>query len=108
MASPFTASKYFLAVLLLLLASPPCHAGANITAFLEGHPELGEFRRLLVSTGVADDIMARADTMTVFAVHNDDMGPLRPMPREAIREHLSLHVLLVYNDQEMLGRLRPG
>jgi hypothetical protein len=54
--------------------------------------------------------MGRTDQLTVLAVDNDGIGmaQLRSMPREAIRQHLSLHVLLGYYDPDMLARLRPG
>ncbi|KAK1614774.1 hypothetical protein QYE76_020291 [Lolium multiflorum] len=112
MASPVAgvlSAKHALAVLLLILGSyPACHAGENVTAILAGHPELGEFGSLLASTGLTLDIMGRIDPLTVLAVDNDGMAPLRNMPREAIRQHLSLHVLLGLYDPDMLGRLLPG
>jgi hypothetical protein len=112
MASPLAgvvSAKHSLAVLLLLLASyPACHAAANVTDILAEHPELGEFGSLLASTGLTLDIMGRIDPLPVLAVDNDGMAPLRNMPREAIRQHLSLHVLLGLYDPDMLGRLLPG
>jgi hypothetical protein len=100
-----------LAVLLLLVLSawPTCIAAHNITAILAGHRDMAEFSRLLASTGLADDINER-NTITVLAVSDADMAPLRArhLPREALRHVLSLHVLVDYYDRAKLHRLPGG
>ncbi|KAE8813441.1 fasciclin-like arabinogalactan protein 1 [Hordeum vulgare] len=102
------AAKYASAVLLLLVL--PCHGAAhNITAILGAHPGLAEFTSLLASTGLAHDINRRNAPITVLAVDNAGMAPLkaRRMPRAAIRRRLSLHVLTDY-DGVKLRSLPPG
>ncbi|XBI45288.1 hypothetical protein VPH35_109778 [Triticum aestivum] len=109
----FLTAKCSSALLLLFGLSVPlaaCHGAAhNITAILAARPDLGEFTSLLASTGLAHDINQHSAPITVLAVDNAGMVPLRArrMPRAAIRRRLSLHVLTDY-DAARLHSLPPG
>lgn len=109
-AGVLTSHSVVVVVLVLVLsASPTCHATHNITAILAAHRDLSEFSRQLTATGLADDINGR-NTITVLAVDDAHMAPLkaRSLPRETLRHVLSLHVLVDYYDDSKLHRLPGG
>ncbi|KAM3225368.1 hypothetical protein ACQJBY_058250 [Aegilops geniculata] len=104
-----TASSFAVLLLLALSTWPACHATHNITAILAARRDMSEFSRLLTTTGLADEINER-NTITVLAVDDADMAPLRArhLPREALRHVLSLHILVDYYDHDKLHRLPGG
>ncbi|KAG8072207.1 hypothetical protein GUJ93_ZPchr0006g40659 [Zizania palustris] len=102
-------SVLLMLVLVALSAFPACRANNNITAILAEHRDLAEFSRQLTVTGLVDNINGR-NTITVLAVDDAHMAPLkaRGLPRDSLRNVLSLHVLVDYYDDAKLHRLPGG
>ncbi|KAL7143077.1 hypothetical protein ABFS83_08G166700 [Erythranthe nasuta] len=81
----------------------------NITRILAKYPELSTFNHYLTVTQLAPEINRR-ETITVCAVDNGGMGDLlsKHLTIGAIRNVLSLHVLLDYFDAKKLHQITDG
>lgn len=104
--------RHAAAVILLhfFLVLLPSSAGAhNITSILEKFPEFSTFNHYLTETNLAPEINRR-QTITVCAVDNAGMADLiaKRLSAGAIRNVLSLHVLLDYFDAKKLHQITGG
>ncbi|KAG6407457.1 hypothetical protein SASPL_130448 [Salvia splendens] len=91
----------------LLLPSPT--AAHNITRILEKDPDFSTFNHYLTVTQLAPEINRR-ETITVCAVDNAAMSDLlsKHLSLGAIKNVLSLHVLLDYFDAKKLHQITDG
>ncbi|KAG6405254.1 hypothetical protein SASPL_132841 [Salvia splendens] len=92
---------------LALLPSPT--AAHNITRILEKDPDFSTFNHYLTVTQLAPEINRR-ETITVCAVDNAAMSDLlsKHLSLGAIKNVLSLHVLLDYFDAKKLHQITDG
>ncbi|CAA0815392.1 Fasciclin-like arabinogalactan protein 1 [Striga hermonthica] len=92
--------------LLLLPSAADAH---NITRILAQHPEFSTFNHYLTETHLAPEINQR-ETITVCAVDNAAMSDLlaKHLTIGAIRNVLSIHVLLDYFDGKKLHQITDG
>ncbi|KAL6538484.1 hypothetical protein OROGR_012472 [Orobanche gracilis] len=92
--------------LFILLSATDAH---NITRILAEDPELSTFNHYLTVTNLASDINGRR-TITVCAVDNAGMKDLlsKNLDTGAMRNVLSLHVLLDYYDANKLHQIHKG
>lgn len=90
----------------VLLCSTHAH---NITHILEKNPEFSTFNHYLTVTQLAPEINRR-ETITVCAVDNGAMSDLlsKHLTLGAIKNVLSLHVLLDYFDAKKLHQITDG
>ncbi|KAL3851132.1 hypothetical protein ACJIZ3_013014 [Penstemon smallii] len=90
----------------LLSSSTDAH---NITRILAKYPELSTFNHYLTVTQLAPEINRR-ETITVCAVDNGGMSDLlsKHLTIGAIKNVLSLHVLLDYFDAKKLHQITDG
>lgn len=92
----------------LMFLSLVCWAnGFNITKILSAHSEYSRFNQLLSQTKLADEINRR-QTITVLVVSNGHMGSLNGMSMAAIKNVLSLHVVLDFFDPQKLQAITDG
>ncbi|KAL0399121.1 UNVERIFIED_CONTAM: Fasciclin-like arabinogalactan protein 1 [Sesamum radiatum] len=101
------AAAVLLSLSLLLLPSAT-HAH-NITRILDKYPEFSTFNHYLTVTQLAPEINRR-ETITVCAVDNAGMSDLlsKHLNIGAIKNVLSLHVLLDYFDSKKLHQITDG
>ncbi|KAL0306255.1 UNVERIFIED_CONTAM: Fasciclin-like arabinogalactan protein 1 [Sesamum radiatum] len=101
------AAAVLLSLSLLLLPSTT-HAH-NITRILDKYPEFSTFNHYLTVTQLAPEINRR-ETITVCAVDNAGMSDLlsKHLNIGAIKNVLSLHVLLDYFDSKKLHQITDG
>lgn len=92
----------------LLLLLPSTHAH-NITHILEKYPDFSTFNHYLTVTQLSPEINRR-ETITVCAVDNAAMSDLlsKHLTLGAIKNVLSLHVLLDYFDAKKLHQITDG
>ncbi|KAL1556179.1 Fasciclin-like arabinogalactan protein 1 [Salvia divinorum] len=97
------------AVLSLSLLLPSLTAAHNITRILEKDPDFSTFNHYLTVTQLAPEINRR-ETITVCAVDNAGMSDLlsKHLTLGAIKNVLSLHVLLDYFDAKKLHQITDG
>ncbi|XP_044958297.1 fasciclin-like arabinogalactan protein 14 [Hordeum vulgare subsp. vulgare] len=116
MAPPKLSLLVVLLVLLLPAAgnaadAPPVGGGFNVTEMLGKFPEFTLFNYLMAKTRVAKDINNRT-SITVLAPVNADVDWLlrrsARLPRAALLELLSVHVVLDYYDAAKLVALPRG
>ncbi|KAE8802159.1 fasciclin-like arabinogalactan protein 3 [Hordeum vulgare] len=116
MAPPKLSLLVVLLVLLLPAAgnaadAPPVGGGFNVTEMLGKFPEFTLFNYLMAKTRVAKDINNRT-SITVLAPVNADVDWLlrrsARLPRAALLELLSVHVVLDYYDAAKLAALPRG
>lgn len=94
-----------LAMCALTLTSTAAH---NITSILAASgPKYSEFNRYLTETNIAQQINSR-QSITVLAVDNDSLSPLKHYVGADINNQLSLHVLLDYYGNKKLHQLVDG
>ncbi|KAH6768111.1 FASCICLIN-like arabinogalactan 2 [Perilla frutescens var. frutescens] len=105
-AAAATAVVLSLLLLLLLPFSTDAH---NITHILEKYPEFSTFNHYLTVTQLSPEINRR-ETITVCAVDNAGMSDLlsKHLTLGAIKNVLSLHVLLDYFDAKKLHQITNG
>ncbi|KAL9245301.1 hypothetical protein vseg_018967 [Gypsophila vaccaria] len=96
-------------VLVLGLALAYNATAHNITQILESDPNLSTFNSYLTRTKLADEINSRT-TITVLAVTNSAMSALTSATSSlaAIKNILSLHVVLDYYDAKKLHDIKDG
>ncbi|KAK6149415.1 hypothetical protein DH2020_016940 [Rehmannia glutinosa] len=106
--SQSAAAAVVLSLSLLLLLSSTTHAH-NITRILAKYPEFSTFSHYLTETQLAPEINRR-ETITVCAVDNSGMSDLlsKHLTIGAIKNVLSLHVLLDYFDAKKLHQITDG
>ncbi|KAH6822746.1 FASCICLIN-like arabinogalactan 1 [Perilla frutescens var. hirtella] len=97
------------AVVLSLLLLPSSTDAHNITHILEKYPEFSTFNHYLTVTQLSPEINRR-ETITVCAVDNAGMSDLlsKHLTLGAIKNVLSLHVLLDYFDAKKLHQITNG
>ncbi|XP_047983193.1 fasciclin-like arabinogalactan protein 1 [Salvia hispanica] len=97
------------AVLSLSLLLPSPAAAHNITRILDKDPAFSTFNHYLTVTQLAPEINRR-ETITVCAVDNSAMSDLlsKHLSLGAIKNVLSLHVLLDYFDAKKLHQITDG
>lgn len=94
---------------LTLFLLPSTAAALNITHILAKYPEFSTFNHYLTATQLAPEINRR-QTITICAVDNAGMAGLlsKHLDLGAIRNVLSLHVLLDYFDAKKLHLITNG
>nr|BBA94948.1 fasciclin-like arabinogalactan protein 3 [Cuscuta campestris] len=107
----FPATAAIAALLCIALSGfPEVSAGThNITHILGGHPEFSTFNSYLTQTRLAAEINRR-QTITVCVVDNAGMSDLgsKHLTTGAVKNVLSLHVLLDYFGADKLHRITNG
>ncbi|GJN39005.1 hypothetical protein PR202_gb28095 [Eleusine coracana subsp. coracana] len=112
MAPNNLSSLFALLAVVLLLPAVSSAAGTafNITEILNGYPEFKLFNLLLSKTRVADEINNR-NSVTVLVTDNADVDWLlrhsARLPHAAVKELVSVHVVLDYIDAAKLAALPP-
>ncbi|KAL8142173.1 hypothetical protein V2J09_015205 [Rumex salicifolius] len=101
------ASHRLLLLSLAFLAITASTTAHNITDILSGHPEYSQFCDYLTRTKLDSEINSR-ETVTVLVIPNSAMSSLTSHPLAAIKNELSLHVLLDYFDPKKLHQLSDG
>ncbi|KAL3643069.1 hypothetical protein CASFOL_013884 [Castilleja foliolosa] len=98
-----------LSLSLLFILLPSIIHAHNITRILAKHPEFSTFSHYLTVTQLAPEINRR-ETITVCAVDNAGMADLlsKHLSIGAIKNVLSLHVLLDYFDAKKLHQITGG
>ncbi|KAK3130980.1 hypothetical protein QOZ80_6BG0500500 [Eleusine coracana subsp. coracana] len=113
--APNNLSLLALLAVVLLLLLPVVHVSAagtafNITEILNGYPKFKLFNLLLSKTRVADEINNRS-SVTVLVTDNADVDWLlrhsARLPHAAVKELVSVHVVLDYIDAAKLAALPP-
>ncbi|GLJ45220.1 hypothetical protein SUGI_0951780 [Cryptomeria japonica] len=86
-----------------------CGDAHNITKILNGIPDCSEFNKYLTQTKLADEINSRT-TITVLVLNNAAMADItsKNLGLAAIKNILSLHVLLDYFDGQKLHDINNG
>ncbi|KAH6778615.1 FASCICLIN-like arabinogalactan 2 [Perilla frutescens var. frutescens] len=106
LAAAASAAATAVVLSLLLPSSTDAH---NITHILEKYPEFSTFNHYLTMTQLSPEINRR-ETITVCAVDNAGMSDLlsKHLTLGAIKNVLSLHVLLDYFDAKKLHQITNG
>lgn len=99
-------SHYTPTNLLILLILPFVTAAINVTSILQAHPDLSDFARLLVTTGVASELSGRS-SLTLLVVPNSYLARSSELGRSAgdTADVLRYHVLLEYLSWSELRRI---
>ncbi|XAR54118.1 hypothetical protein NMG60_11029127 [Bertholletia excelsa] len=97
-------SRFLLALSLFAI----CAGAHNITEMLSGFPDYSLFNSYLSQTKLADEINSR-QTITVLVFNNAAMSALAANhPLAAVKNALSIHVLLDYYDASKLHQISNG
>lgn len=96
-------------VFLVSLLFCACGDAHNITKILNGIPDCSVFNKYLTQTKLADEINSRT-TITVLALNNEAMAAItsKNLGLAAIKNILSLHVMLDYFDAQKLHDINNG
>ncbi|KAK8486130.1 hypothetical protein V6N13_105093 [Hibiscus sabdariffa] len=100
MASP-AAALSFCFLHLLSAADAAININVDINKILSAYQGFSAFNKLLTETGVANGINQQP-SMTVLAVDNARMSQLARLSPDAVKNTLSLHVVLGYYDEAKL------
>ncbi|XP_074279952.1 fasciclin-like arabinogalactan protein 10 [Silene latifolia] len=96
-----------LLLLLILTIATTLSSAHNITQILDSDPNLSQFNNYLTRTKLADEINSR-QTITVLAIPNSAISPLSNLSLAAVKNTLSLHVVLDYYDAKKLHDIQDG
>ncbi|RWW88885.1 hypothetical protein BHE74_00002221 [Ensete ventricosum] len=98
------ASGAHASVLFLLLFVSSAASALDIVEILQPFPEYSTFTKYLTQTKVADEINRRK-TITVLVVNNSAISPLSSLSGDALKNAISVHVILDYYDPYKLDNL---
>ncbi|CAL9059492.1 fasciclin-like arabinogalactan protein 14 [Musa acuminata AAA Group] len=91
-------------VLFLLLFVSSASSALDIVEILQPFPEYSTFTKYLTQTKVADEINRRK-TITVLVVNDSAIAPLSSLSGDALKNAISVHVILDYYDPYTLDNL---
>ncbi|XP_009381782.2 fasciclin-like arabinogalactan protein 14 [Musa acuminata AAA Group] len=91
-------------LLLLLLFVSSASSALDIVEILQPYPEYSTFTKYLTQTKVADEINRRK-TITVLVVNDSAIAPLSSLSGDALKNAISVHVILDYYDPYTLDNL---
>ncbi|CAL9101365.1 unnamed protein product [Musa textilis] len=98
------ASGAHAAVLFFLLFVSSASSALDIVKILQPFPEYSTFTKYLTQTKVADEINRRK-TITVLVVNDSAIAPLSSLSGDALKNAISVHVILDYYDPYTLDNL---
>ncbi|RRT62735.1 hypothetical protein B296_00022827 [Ensete ventricosum] len=98
------ASGAHASVLFLLLFVSSAASALDIVEILQPFPEYSTFTKYLTQTKVADEINRRK-TITVLVVNNSAISPISSLSGDALKNAISVHVILDYYDPYTLDNL---
>ncbi|KAL4368967.1 hypothetical protein GQ457_05G026710 [Hibiscus cannabinus] len=104
--SPIAAALSFCFLHLLSAADAAININIDINKILSAYQGFSAFNKLLAETGVANGINQQP-SITVLAVDNARMSQLSRLSPDAVKNTLSLHVVVGYYDEAKLKTMHP-